>query len=523
MNTFGQRVRAFVSESLRLGDRSESELGLRYLRLRHEGDELSRIDHPAFKELSKRFYDNAEGSEVLWVVDPTFDFVSVPAVVSQQHAIGHGGFHSGSLGLHRPCVRWIYDCGALRSSGTTALARAIEDYVTKGARFSSDLAQGRERSVRVDLLFVSHFDADHVSGLKSLLSAVAVDTVVVPYLDPVAQFAVLAEAAASPDAGSLAELTKLVFSPETWFRRNGGARRLLQIRPGSPGLGQGPFQESRPQLPDIGRFGAQQFHPTIVDPQGRAVQGQRPTRTASARSGLQALVAEPGTTILVHARKFWTDWGFVPYVHPATSEAIERARAAAAKLVGVPVEDPTFKKLLLPYLNSGRFRRSLKQIYIEQGLGDANAVSLSLYAGPMPMDPIRHRRVVGVGCDSDRSRSGWLLTGDAKLGNPSRRKAWLNYYKPVREQVGDLMLPHHGAAVNFHSDILDAVCEDANLFITAGAYDPKRPHEDVVQALAGRTISSVTEIDHAALRRISGPEVLAGYNPSIDEFFVDWR
>ena len=44
-----------------------------------------------------------------------------PFSVIRQYAVGHGGFQTGALGTLRPSVRWIYDCGTWKSTGTKAL------------------------------------------------------------------------------------------------------------------------------------------------------------------------------------------------------------------------------------------------------------------------------------------------------------------------------------------------------------------------------------------------------------------
>ena len=76
-------------------------------------------------------------------------------------------------------------------------------------------------------------------------------------------------------------------------------------------------------------------------------------------------------------------------------------------------------------LRDSKQRRALKQLYEANGLGDANAVSLSLYSGPMREPRITQRNNASMSRPGVHDRAGWLLSGDSKLGNQTRRDAWV--------------------------------------------------------------------------------------------------
>ena len=73
-------------------------------------------------------------------------------VIRTIHPVGHGGFFTEELCEATECYNVVYDCGT--RNGTILLKREINK------------AFNRKQSV--DLLFISHFDRDHVSGLKEL-------------------------------------------------------------------------------------------------------------------------------------------------------------------------------------------------------------------------------------------------------------------------------------------------------------------------------------------------------------------
>lgn len=92
---------------------------------------------------------------------------------------GHGTFFAGDLirwNDEKVIFSWVYDCGSKRRSWLSDL---IESY--KYSRFTIH-SLPKEKHEKIDMLCISHFDADHVNGLEKLLSEFSVDTLVLPYL-----------------------------------------------------------------------------------------------------------------------------------------------------------------------------------------------------------------------------------------------------------------------------------------------------------------------------------------------------
>jgi hypothetical protein len=105
---------------------------------------------------------------------------TTPIAVVCQEPVGHGGFHTGTLGLNEPLFRWVYDCGSWTKR--SALQRQVDDFVRR-------CGQTNDRETDVDLLFISHFHADHISGIATLIGEPAnirlrVHTAVIPYISP---------------------------------------------------------------------------------------------------------------------------------------------------------------------------------------------------------------------------------------------------------------------------------------------------------------------------------------------------
>lgn len=89
-----------------------------------------------------------------------------------QWAAGQGFFHSGWIRAEEPRgpeVVHVFDCGA-HWAFCAALDREIDQF--------------RERHDHIDLLFISHFHLDHVSGLEGLLAGRPARRIVAPLLEP---------------------------------------------------------------------------------------------------------------------------------------------------------------------------------------------------------------------------------------------------------------------------------------------------------------------------------------------------
>ena len=78
--------------------------------------------------------------------------------------VGQGGFAGERIGDFVV----VYDCGSISSSSM------VEDCIDHASRYVD----------HVDLLFISHFDKDHVNGLRYLLSQVKVAKAVVSWIKP---------------------------------------------------------------------------------------------------------------------------------------------------------------------------------------------------------------------------------------------------------------------------------------------------------------------------------------------------
>lgn len=89
------------------------------------------------------------------------------------YPVGQGCFYAGSIKTETDEFVIVYDCGTV--SKVQYLNDAIEEFKSKHKK--------------IDLLMISHFDKDHVNGLKILLDGIDCELVVIPYYLPIIRLA----------------------------------------------------------------------------------------------------------------------------------------------------------------------------------------------------------------------------------------------------------------------------------------------------------------------------------------------
>ena len=367
-------------------------------------------------------------------------------VARRQFPVGQGCFHAGSVNLEEKSnkLHYVYDCG---STSLRHLRRQIVRY--------------REHTSSVNALFVSHFHADHVSGLDDLLGTVNVETVYIPYVDNMVLLLDILEADMDGDiSGSLIEIS---FNPASWFGRR-GVDRVVRILPGEPNV---------PELADDVDFDPENDAELrlVESPEPRTKSTARYTRSLGMRAEL--LTMDPGRIgIWAHGR--FTRWALIPYVHPAS---VPRKRVFTRRLrsaLRIRSGDQMTSDILIAALSEPSKRKRLRKCYDEIiGTGSSrlhNRTSLSLYSGPLrPFEgnvesacSSRHGRFPEIYpfypwllSEVPSDRVGWIGTGDADLNTNEVRDQWRRAYHSVESDVATLLLPHHGSRRNFHPDLLD--------------------------------------------------------------------
>lgn len=84
------------------------------------------------------------------------------------HPVGQGAFYSEVHINESEKFTIVYDCGTISKNRKDILIKNIESLAKEG-----DV---------IDILFISHFDTDHINGIKQLKERYKIKTVVLPYI-----------------------------------------------------------------------------------------------------------------------------------------------------------------------------------------------------------------------------------------------------------------------------------------------------------------------------------------------------
>lgn len=357
-----------------------------------------------------------------------------------QRPVGQGGLLVGEAKVDSARLSWVYDCG---SNQLEPLRREI-------GRIPADRP--------LDLLFLSHLDNDHVSGVDHLLLQVDVEEVVLPYLSELERTLTTAEEMAR---GALStSFLDFVNSPEGWlFDR--GVRRVTFI---APDPGDGDVGPDLPELPGP-------REPERKVEQFRAKWSRRPVQDSprSTAGVVEAVrVFETGASLLLLGNGEPLGAILLPYVHPPSIERLDKFRRELDKLFPdlTPIE-------IIDMARTRDGREKLRRCY-DALWTDHNKVSLSLY----------------MGAGAREGGWAWLSTGDADLKAGSRRKAFLRFFARLRENVVALVMPHHGAALSFDPELVSSAAFPKLLVgvVASGKNKWDHPNEEVVDAIKARNL-----------------------------------
>lgn len=371
-----------------------------------------------------------------------------------QHPVGQGGMYSGKLDCGARPVRWVYDCG---SNQSRELQRELGHVAADGP---------------VDILFLSHLDSDHVSGVDLLLAATEVTEVVLPYLSRVDLTLTISR---DVEAGTLnGTFLEFATNPAGWFISRGvqnvtfvdGRADDSPPDDGADGPG-GPTEGGGGGADDLGYKWS------------RSPSGTHKTKGATVQR------MDTNAVVQVSSARGWIDWVLAPYAHrPSNARTLDFRKAL--KIVGF--QGMSMKKIA-DQARTSAGREKLRECY-DALWSNHNLVSMSLYAGPEKQipnswtswnNPSEHHF-----WHAQSSEIGWLATGDAYLASNVRRSALLTHYKRYLAQVGTFIVPHHGASTYFHRDLVDAFPSLRLGVAAAGRNGYGHPHKEVRDAVRRR-------------------------------------
>ena len=372
------------------------------------------------------------------------------------HPVGQGAFYSEEFKGEGGDVlfRVLYDCGCIwgdknQKHGMQVLGEQISQW--KGTGHSG-----------IDYLFISHFDFDHVSLLKTLKDGgVKVERVISPLLEN-------------------DEKVALTNFYEGVFKRN--ESEFLGDLIENPGKALGGENIWVAPLKADGRLSDEDFSVDVASGDHVA-------------SGTRFPVDIPNADL---------DWRYIPCNFEIESRGLE-FREALKKKFGERFDPKTLEGFpgLMKLYGRGKRRafRKLKAVY-DSVEGNINENSMIVYSGPVDCEgkdwkcvgqsmlscnsskcPPQHKLpCVALGNAENRVKGGCgpacIYTGDADL-KVTAIDVW---YRDFWHFVGTIQVPHHGSRLSFNHSIFCHGCYQCPISCSDNCYY-KHPHACVTNAL----------------------------------------
>lgn len=392
--------------------------------------------------------------------DPIADGFVIGRHDRRQMPVGQGGFHVGALATidsQRPGIvgskglsrfreadfLYVYDCG---SEPKKQVVREI-------GRFA------KERTRRkLDMLFLSHFDRDHICGTPDLLSKTKgfqVDTILLPFVDDAERIIAFARTAAASATGNgaISRFFREMIVDPVGTLQGFDPRQIIQVAAGDggPPIEGSPTDPPRHDDPDS---------PTAWKLTGSGMEARhRPTvfspPNGGAAAGRANVVVARDPSIHIHSRSGAFEWLLKPWVKPADPAAValfcaeaERELRWVAGSFRIRMANPDDRRYVVT-----RGRTKLARAY-RTAFIDKNLTSMSLYSGPLqpealhalPLDPLLQRH--------PETKIGWMGTGDAHLKTDAEIDEFERFYQDELDFVSSFAFPHHGSIKNSNPDRL---------------------------------------------------------------------
>lgn len=340
------------------------------------------------------------------------------------HAVGQGAFcsekHDG--------FSIVYDCGTLSK----------HDYLSQEI-----LSLNKDEQV---ILFISHFDNDHISGITELKDHVNITHVIMPLLYDEDKALLCAYFKRTKQA------SLIISDPEKFFNMNNNdlKTKIIYIEPNSFKSNEEPF-----------------YLDTILD--------EKNDESSHKKTIESGRVIKKNKDI---------DWGFVPYNYDSKSRCKQIQKLLKNLHINIKkfVKDPQYALSQIDHN-----KKQLKLIFNNaRGNGThghtsfINENSMFLYSGPIKKtNVITLSLVKGSILWHLNFKSGCIYTGDGnlKLKNFDLNNIYSNYI----QHVGTVQIPHHGSINNFKEEFF--INENYICPISTGHNHKNFPSPIVIKAL----------------------------------------
>lgn len=316
--------------------------------------------------------------------------------------VGHGGFFTEQLLHGDNPTTVVYDCGTKKAA--KICEKQINAFINQ--RF-------HRKPAIIDLLFITHFDEDHVKCIAYLANMANIRNIVIPYFDDY-------------------DLLYLQYSNHCPSLTSTDIRSALKL-PDSTNIYRVVPQDDKMNI-DFWQDFVRISIDTDVDHS----------------SGIDTAVP-PDTQFNSQYYPNWV-WHVFNYDRPNNTPHI---RAMIQQLLIDKGQSPTDLHYLIDNFSS--LKKELRRIYGDPV--ERNNGSLVIFSGPFSK-PVRTSSAILRLCAPSHlhiyfeAAPGFVYMGDYNANETVRLDAYLDFIKPHINHFSGLQVPHHGSGNNFSPKIL---------------------------------------------------------------------
>ena len=329
------------------------------------------------------------------------------------HPVGHGGFYTENFLDDEFTI--VYDCGAKKKKNLISLL----DNEFKSVK-------------KIDILFISHFHADHINGLKHILNTCTVKYLVLPLLDDEEKIRIFL-------FNRINEATifiqDLCLSPKSTVKKTSEATRVVLV---SPEVSDDEFN-----INDL------------------------PSKISS------------GDNLVYSNMHNTLQWNFIPFnfKYKDRSEKLKEIFSQNK----IPLNISSFQKF---YKKNKQNQKKVIDAY-NKVQDDFNTNSLTLYSGLFSLNNISSgyckRGYSPEKFHMTHNKSGCLYLGDYNAKKINTWEALKDAYSSYFQLLSIIQIPHHGSKENYN----EALNTYNNLLsvISAPFKNDKHPNPNVLKKI----------------------------------------
>lgn len=397
------------------------------------------------------------------------------------HPVGQGLFSSGAIKLTNGSAEpfwWVFDCGTYLVKHHANLDQEIDI-------LSRQIINSRkDRRPKIDLVFISHFDRDHINGLLRLLAKFEIGRLVLPFV-PLHQRLLIALTSKS---GNVHDWQLFLYSPVRFLSTiEGISIDRIAFVPFSGEEGPVDSDENESDLFDWPEDPVE-IVPLPLPP-SKAVGDDDFSSSIFPIDWLR-----PSSVL-----KVGNAWEFIPYNDATLTATVSRPFQKAIE---------KFTKALLGtkcVLTRKALKARIEALYGKRyGTSSIkrNIISLFVYAGPLIQAsahyahyytrwphvfsfypypyPFPHLLIRRARSSHPSTAKALLLTGDGSLQKPNELETMMGYFGAHRiGKAKVLQVMHHGAKSSWHMNVASALAPEYSIFCAFPFGRHPHPNVDV--------------------------------------------